>query len=183
MNVLAVDDDALFLEALADTLRRIGHDVTTAQDSNAAWEIFKEQPFDVVVCDWTMPGTPGPDLCQMIRALCREQYCYILMLTASSGADRAIAALDAGADDFMTKPFDSAVLAARLRVADRIRRLHAHVTRLEGLLSVCSYCKQIRRDDGTWQPIEIYLMDRSDLKFSHGVCDMCLARYHSQRGA
>jgi DNA-binding response OmpR family regulator len=176
MRILAVDDDADFLSILEAALTRLGHSVATAARAEPAWDLFKSESFDVMISDWHMPGMAGPELCQMVRALCREKYCYIIMLTANTGAEALIEALDSGADDFMTKPYDRGALAARLRVAERILRLHSHVSVLEGILSVCSYCRKIRHDDGNWGPLETYLQRRSDLKFSHGVCKSCMEK-------
>jgi hypothetical protein len=82
--------------------------------------------------------------------------------------------MDAGADDFVTKPVDPDQLRARLRVAERVLALQNEVRQLSGLLPICSYCRQIRDQSGAWQPLERYLAERTETTFSHGVCPVCL---------
>lgn len=80
---------------------------------------------------------------------------------------------EAGTDDFITKPFDTDQLVARLRVAERILRLQSTVHELEVLLPICSYCKSIRQDDQYWQRVEEYLTRRTDTVLTHGICPAC----------
>lgn len=178
MNILLVEDDDDARETVAGLLRKAQHSVTEATDGMEAFDRFREADFHVVLSDWTMPRIDGIALCRMLRSLARDSYPYIIMVTAVSGADRMIEALDAGADDFVTKPIDRGVLAARLRVAQRILNLRAHATRLEGLLAICSMCKNIRTDDGSWVQVERYVQDRSEVKFSHGMCPSCIEQHY-----
>jgi phosphoserine phosphatase RsbU/P len=84
--------------------------------------------------------------------------------------------MEAGADDFITKPVDIEELHARLKVADRILGLRRHMQQLEGLLPICSYCKRIRDQAEQWQSIERYLEKRSEAQFSHGICPDCYSK-------
>jgi len=84
--------------------------------------------------------------------------------------------MDAGVDDFMTKPFDREELAARLRAAERVLGLRRHVQVLEGLLPICAYCKRIRDDNNAWHSVEGYMSSHSEVKFSHGICPECFER-------
>lgn len=83
----------------------------------------------------------------------------------------------------ITKPFDEEQLGARLAVAERILGLRRHVSRLEGLLPICAYCKKIRDDRNQWQQIEKYVGERSETRFSHGICPDCLKREFPGYGA
>jgi hypothetical protein len=85
--------------------------------------------------------------------------------------------MDAGVDDFITKPVRAHELTARLRVAERILGLREELLALEGLLSVCSYCKRIRSADSSWGTLERYIERHSIAEFSHGVCPDCYEKH------
>jgi len=119
-----------------------------------------------------MPEMDGIQLCQEVRALNRTPYAYILLLTALHGKANYLEGIRAGADDFMSKPYDPDELKARLTVAARIMHLQEHIKKLEGILPTCMYCKRIRERDN-WIVIEEYIAARTEASFSHGVCPDC----------
>jgi phosphoserine phosphatase RsbU/P len=100
-----------------------------------------------------------------------------MLLTASGGRDNFLAAMEAGIDDFITKPVDPAELRARLTVAERILGLREELHALEGLLPICSYCKRIRNDRDEWSSLEGYIEKRSKAEFSHGICPDCYRKH------
>ncbi len=99
------------------------------------------------------------------------------MLTSLEGKGRYLEGMEAGADDFINKPFDKETLAARLRVAERILNLQAEVKQLEGLLPICAYCKKIKDDGNQWQHMESYISRRTEANFSHGICPECYEKH------
>jgi DNA-binding response OmpR family regulator len=96
-----------------------------------------------------------------------------MLLTALSGRANYLEGMDAGADDFVTKPFERHELHARLRVAERVLGLHRTVRQLEGLLPICSYCKRIRDEQESWSQVEEYVSRRTEAQFTHGICPDC----------
>lgn len=176
MNVLVVDDDPSTVSMVSTVLKKQGHSIVTAPDGDQGWQLVRQNPVDMIVSDWMMPGLEGPDLCKMVRKLSRERYVYIILLTSLSGRERFLEGMQAGADDFMRKPVDVEELIARVTAAERILGLHQHVAQLEGLLAICSYCKKIRDDGGQWVQVEHYMSRRTQLEFSHGVCPICKAK-------
>ena len=96
-----------------------------------------------------------------------------MLLTSVGGKSGYLVGMRAGADDFISKPFDEEQLAARLVVAERILNLQTQVHQLSGLLPICCVCKKVRDDQNYWQQVESYIAKRTDAKFSHGYCPDC----------
>lgn len=188
MKVLIADDDPVARRMLEVMLPRWGYEVVLAADGVAAWQILRkpERP-QLAVLDWMMPGMDGLEVVRKLRALPNPEPLYLLMLTDKGGKENVIAGLDAGADDYMTKPFEREELRARLRVGQRLLELQSHlsqrvrelgdaltrVKQLQGLLPICSYCKRIRHDGDYWQQVETYIAAHSEAQFSHGICPTC----------
>jgi CheY-like chemotaxis protein len=174
---LVVDDDAVSRALLRALVQGAGYEVTTAEHGREAWDALQVARIPVVVSDWYMPELDGPELCRRIRARPTEPYVYFILITAGGGKEQYLAGMDAGADDFITKPVDPDELRARLTVAQRILGLRRELQQLEGLLPICSYCKRIRDDGERWGPLESYIEKRSEAQFSHGICPDCYATY------
>lgn len=133
MKVLVVDDDALSRFVLRHTLAAAGHEIAAAADGQEAWETLQRERFEVVICDWMMPNVDGLELTRRIRADGGLAYTYVILLSAVGGKGRYREGMDAGVDDFVTKPFDPEQLLARLVAAERVLRLHEEVGRLRAL--------------------------------------------------
>src|SRR5580692_6583426 len=109
-------------------LRAWSYDVVKARDGVEAWEILQSADAPrLAVIDWMMPGHDGPELCRRIRAQAQEPYIYTLLLTAKDRREDVVAGLDAGADDYVTKPFSGPELKVRLRAAARIVSLQTEL--------------------------------------------------------
>jgi diguanylate cyclase (GGDEF)-like protein len=121
--ILIAEDNPVSRGLLEKTLVKTGHKVVATRDGGEALNIFKETFFPIVITDWMMPGMNGIDLCEAIRGNASDGYVYIVFLTSKDSKDDIIAALEAGADDYLVKPFHRAELMARLRTGKRILRL------------------------------------------------------------
>ena len=124
MKILIAEDDTTSRLLFGATLRKLGYAVTAVENGQKAWDAWKQDKYSLLISDWMMPDIDGLELCKMIRAEPSLQYTYIILLTALDGKGSYLEGMDAGADDFITKPFDEEQLAARLRVAERILALH-----------------------------------------------------------
>jgi diguanylate cyclase (GGDEF)-like protein len=137
MKVLIAEDSAVSREALQTTLSSLGHECILAEDGETAWELFLRSAPDAVISDWLMPGIDGDELCRRIREHPGAGYTYFIMLTALGSQAHVVRGMEAGADDYLKKPFDTDDLAARLIAAARVARLHerldAHRTELGAL--------------------------------------------------
>ena len=180
MKILIVEDDKISRMALEVYLKKLSHEVITAEDGRKGLSLFYAENPQIVITDWMMPELNGLELCRHIRSNPASKYTYILLLTALSGKSNYLEGMNAGADDFVTKPIDIAELRARLRVAERILNLQAEVKKLEGLLPICTACKKIRDEHGDWAQLEAYITNRSDATFSHGMCPGCMTQYYPE---
>jgi sigma-B regulation protein RsbU (phosphoserine phosphatase) len=190
-RILVADDDRATAAVLRGTLQTWGLDVIVAYDGRQAWELVQQDTtIGLAVLDWGMPGLDGPEVCRHIRADASRSHLHVVLLTARESRADLVAGLSAGADDFLSKPFDPEILRARIDVglrllklrsalADRVMELEtalSQVRQLHGLLPICSYCKHVRTDGDYWQQVEHYVAQHSDLQFSHGICPACYAR-------
>jgi serine phosphatase RsbU (regulator of sigma subunit) len=127
MRILIADDDDVSRLILGTTLRKLGHEVVTTENGFQALQAFAKEYFPVLISDWLMPGMDGVTLCREVRKLPCENYTYIVLLTSLKGKTNFLEAMDAGADDFMTKPFDTDQLTGRIHVSGRILALQRRV--------------------------------------------------------
>lgn len=175
MRILVVEDDAQIRFLLEFLLGKWGHEVLSAADGAEAFCLYQTGEVEVVITDWMMPNIDGLELCRKIRSdtKVRPCYIYIILVTAQSGRENLIKGMEAGADDYITKPLDKTELQIRLNVAERIVKIQKKVTKLEGLLPICSYCKKIRHEKNLWEEIEDYITTHSFADFSHSICPDC----------
>ncbi len=174
-RVLLAEDDPGSQMVLRSQLAKLAYEVVVASDGEEAWEKYQDIRPSLVITDWVMPRMDGLALSRRIRGAGGEGYTYIVVLTATEKAAGFGPAMEAGADDFITKPCDLAELSVRLRVAERILALQAHVAQLSGLIPICPRCKKMKDYQGAWHPAESYLSHRSEARFSHGICPGCYA--------
>lgn len=173
MKILIAEDDAVASRLLRMALEKLGHEVVSASDGLEAWERFDASPVRIVVSDWMMPGLDGLDLCRRIRGRKNTEYTWFILLTMRSHKDEYRQAMDAGIDDFLSKPLDGDELMRRLRVAERVIRDATQIRRLKQLLPICLYCKKIRDDRDYWNQIDAYIHEQTGTDFSHGICPEC----------
>lgn len=139
MKVLVADDDALIRRLLLALLAKLGHEVEVVEDGNAALKALEgSAPPAMAILDWVMPGVNGVEVCKRLRAHPGKSRPYVLLLSAKAEKQEMIAGLDAGADDYLVKPFDPMALLARLRVAQRNiayqQELQQNIAAMEELL-------------------------------------------------
>ncbi|MBI1901443.1 MAG: response regulator [Planctomycetes bacterium] len=125
MRVLVVDDDGITGEMLENSLGRFGYEVTVAADGKEAFDLIRSGLYRLVVCDWEMPEMSGLELCRQVRQRRWSGYIYVIILTGHGGVGNVVCGLDAGADDYLTKPFQPDELGRRLRVGERVLSLEA----------------------------------------------------------
>jgi len=196
MKILIAEDDVTSLAALAGVLKKDGHEVTTTVNGIEAWQVLQRSDAPALaILDWIMPELDGREVIRRVRALPEtDRPTYFIMLTAKDKKVDVIAGLDAGANDYLTKPFDPGELRARVEVGRRMVEMQAalvakieqlrqaleHIKTLHGILPICMHCKKIRNDQGYWNQVEAYISRHSDVTFSHGICPDCLRRVYPE---
>ena len=187
-HILVAEDDPISRRSTIAILSKDGYRIVEAVNGTEAWAIF-EQPESpkLAIIDWMMPGLDGLDLCRGLSDRVDGRLVYVILLTAKGERDDVVTGLEAGADDYMIKPFHAEELRARVRAGFRILELQEglskrvgeleqaliQIKKLQGLLPICSYCKKIRDDGNYWHQVEEYLSHHSEVKFSHGICPNC----------
>ncbi len=188
MKILIADDDRVSRRLLEARLLKDGHEVIIAEEGNQAWGVLQEDPaIRIAILDWNMPGMTGPEICRRARQIKTDQPTYLILLTSRDTRQDIVSGLQAGANDYVTKPFDFDELRARVQVGGRVLQLQkalagrvkeleealANVKMLQGLLPICLYCKKIRDDHNYWQQLDKYVADHTEARFSHGICPEC----------
>jgi sigma-B regulation protein RsbU (phosphoserine phosphatase) len=192
MKILIAEDEIISRMILENTLKKYGHDVIVTCNGVEAWQALQsENAPKLVILDWMMPEMDGLELCRKIRNESCNQLIYIILLTAKLQKEDVIEGLRAGADDYVSKPFDSDELCARVQAGIRIIELQESLTtrvkeledalskvkQLQGLLPICCYCKKIRDDENYWNQVEEYVTKHTEVQFSHGICPECYEKH------
>lgn len=188
MKILIAEDEPISAALLRSHLSKWGFDVVATTDGVAAWNaLVAEDAPKIAILDWMMPGLEGPEVLRRLRAEPRTASTYVILLTGKNAQEDLIRGFEAGADDYVVKPFPREELRVRVNVGVRIvelqEKLRERVAELEvalskvrtlsGLLPMCSYCKRIRDDSDYWTEVESYFARFSSAEFSHGVCPTC----------
>lgn len=120
MKILIVDDELVSRKKVEKLIQILGHETLMAKDGIEGWETWQNERTRMVITDWIMPGMDGLELCKKIREAQGGRYTYVIMVTSKEAVSDLITGMEAGADDFITKPFVKAELAVRIRAGERI---------------------------------------------------------------
>lgn len=181
MEILIVEDDFILRGLLQMKLESWGHKVKIAENGIDALSLIETggADIDLIILDWMMPLMDGLELCRKIRAI-EKGYIYIVFLTGRDKKEDVIRGIEAGADDYITKPVEWDELKVRIRAGERIVNLVANINRLSGILPICSACKRIRDDEGYWEQMESFVSRHSEAEFSHCYCPDCAKKIYPE---
>lgn len=190
-RILIAEDDLTSRVMLEAILNKWQYETIVTQDGESAWEVMqKPDAPELIILDWNMPKLDGLEVCRRIRQMETEQPSYIILLTSREQKGDIVIGLNAGANDYITKPYDQDELRARIAVGIRMvslqhdlaKRIHelqealSHVRKLQGILPICAYCKKIRDDKQYWRQVESYISEHAEVRFTHGICPTCLEK-------
>ena len=193
MKVLIAEDDVTSRMILEHMLAGWGYEVVVTKDGDEAWrELQAEDAPKLAILDWMMPGMDGVQVCRKVRKLDISNPVYIIFLTTRGSKKDIVAGLEAGANDYIGKPYDPDELRVRVKVGERVAALQSalteqvnflkealgHVQTLQGILPICMHCHKIRDDHESWERLEKYISEHSDAHFSHSLCPECIEKYY-----
>jgi len=173
---------------LQSDLKEWGYTPIAVGNGADAWRVLRDRnPPELALIDWVMPTITGPELCRRARELINVVPTYLILLTGRTNKEDIVEGLRAGAHDYVTKPFDSCELRARIDVGRRMIEVQTqlaqriielqdarhHIKQLHQLLPMCCQCKKIRDDKGYWNAVEAYLLEHVGGKITHGLCPDC----------
>ncbi|MBV8951496.1 MAG: response regulator, partial [Actinobacteria bacterium] len=195
MRILVADDEATTRLVVKAVVQKLGHECLIANDGDRAWTLLESTPIDVLITDWMMPGLDGPELCRRVRDRVEGGYTYIILVTSLGEQGHVVEGMEAGADDYLTKPLDPFAVQTRLIAAARVTSLHHQLrefqTQLEGLNA--QLADQARTDPLTSLGNRLRLHEdldevqrrarRSDLPYALAICDLdYFKRYNDRYG-
>ncbi len=195
MRILIAEDDQTSRTMLSAVLTKHGHEALVTVNGSEAWEALQKPDAPrLAILDWMMPEMDGVEVVRRVRTQLKSQQPYLIMLTTKDDKNDIVAGLDAGADDYLAKPFHPAELRARVQVGKRLveaqdaltkqiiwlRQALDHIKTLQGILPICMHCKKIRNDSGYWEQVEAYITNHSEALFSHCICPGCLELHYAE---
>ncbi|MCP4152022.1 MAG: response regulator [bacterium] len=197
--ILVVDDDPPSIGVIVTHLKERGFKDVISRDGESGLKRAEYAHPDLILLDITMPGIDGLETCRRLKANEHTKDIPVVFMTALADTVDKIRGFEAGGADYITKPFQKEEVMVRVEthlslrmlqktLEDKNARLEEKNTQLEkaladvktlsGLLPICSSCKNIRDDKGYWNRIEVYIEDRSDALFSHGLCEPCVEKLY-----
>jgi phosphoserine phosphatase RsbU/P len=189
MRILIAEDDLISRNILQAVLLKFGHEVVAVNDGRQALEALgKPDAPRLAILDWMMPEMDGVEVCRGIRQAGGGDPAYLILLTARDDEKSIVEGLDAGANDYLTKPYRNDELRARVGVGQRMLELQdslsvkigelgqalEQIRTLRGIIPICASCKKIRDDKGFWNQVEAYVQTHSEAEFSHSICPECV---------
>ena len=195
MRILIAEDDFTSRIMLTGVLKKSGYEVVETINGAAAWETLQQPGAPALaILDWMMPEMDGLEVARRVRALQTDRPPYIIMLTTKGDKSDIIAGLDAGANDYLAKPFDPGELRARVEVGRRmveiqnalavkveeLRQAFEQIKTLRGIVPICMHCKKIRDDQGFWSQVETYVRKHTEAQFSHSICPACVKEFYPE---
>lgn len=187
-TILIVDDNPANLDVLRHVLEPEGYRILAAMSGEESLNIVRRAQPDLILLDVMMQGLDGFTTCRRIKEIPSAARVPLLFVTAKTEIEAVTRGFEVGGVDYIAKPFNKEEVKARVRthlelsaltrrLAKRNEELEQALTQIQtlsGMLPICAHCKKIRDDEGYWKQVEVYVGERSDATFSHGICPDCI---------
>lgn len=178
--LLIVDDNAQNLQVLGNLVEKAGYEAAVAMNGKEALKFLKKDSPELILLDVMMPEMDGFETCERLKANSATREIPVIFLTARADTDDIVRGLQMGAVDYVTKPFRSAELLARVKTHIELKRARDEIKTLRGMLPMCANCKKIRDDTGYWKEVETYIEAHSEAAISHGLCPICMKELYPE---
>jgi DNA-binding response OmpR family regulator len=193
IEILIAENDKTIQITLKSLCKSWNYNVIITDNGNDAWGILQElNTPHIAIIDRIIPGMNGIDICKEIRNMKTNVPKYIILFSTLNSKKHIIEGFEAGADDYIARPFLSDELRLRIKAGERIVKLQTsltdninrledaltHIKTLQGILPVCCICHRIRNDQESWQRIEKYLGEHTNIQLSHTFCPDCAKKHY-----
>jgi two-component system chemotaxis response regulator CheY len=166
MKVMIVEDDPISRRLLENIMPKWGYNVVFAKDGKEAWDFIQDPDApNLIISDWMMPKMDGLELCRKIRLMKRSSYIYFIILTSKGSKEDVVKGLDAGADDFLIKPFDYEELKYRIKIGKRIIDLEQRITTLANTDALTNVLNRRAFMDRMDQEVQRAFREKTNLSF------------------
>lgn len=193
-TILVIDDNSDNLRLLAAILEESQYKIRLAPNGERALATIHKEAPDLILLDVMMPDMDGFEVCRLLKADQETTGIPVIFISALDETIDKVKAFSMGGVDYITKPFKPEEVLARVRTHLTLRHLQRSLENknkelrqaldeiriLRGILPICSSCKKIRNEDGYWEQIEVYIQDRSEVDFSHGICEECARKLYPE---
>ena len=174
--LLIVDDNPQNLHLLGDMVENAGFEPALARSGSQALDYVQRATPDLILLDIMMAETDGDEECRRLKAGPGTKDIPVIFLTAKAETDDIVRGFEAGAADYVSKPFVSAELIARVKAHLELKFARDEIKTLRGIVPICAMCKSIRDENGRWWMMEEYVSRHTAAEFSHGLCPECVKK-------
>jgi len=177
--ILVVDDNPQNLQVVASTLSEKGYELAITMSGFQALEYLNENCPELVLLDVSMPEMDGFEVCRKIKTIEKHKNLPIIFLSARTEINDILQGFEIGAVDYVSKPFNSLELLARIKLHLELKWAKEEIKTLQGIFPICSFCKNIRNDQGYWDKVDHYISKKTGAMFSHSICPECMKEHYS----
>ncbi len=178
--VLVVDDNPANVQMLGSILKNENYKVAVALSGAEALQFLAREKVEIILLDVMMPEMDGYEICSILKKDEQLKKIPVIFLTAKSEHEDIIKGFKAGAVDYITKPFNSEELLARVSVHVELVRSRNEIQKLKTFLPICASCKSIRNDKGYWDNIESYFAENTEIALTHSICPDCAKKLYPE---
>lgn len=194
-KILIAEDQPITRILLENILQDKYHLIFAANGNDTLKKVTEEGDIDLILLDIIMPERNGFEVCEKLKENPATCNIPVIMLTIMDQEHNEAKGFALGVADYINKPVSQTKLLTRVKNQLELKKQHDllqkknqelhsaldQIKRLQGILPICSFCKQIRNDDGYWQQVDDYIKEHSEAEFSHSVCPICMEKEYGEK--